>query len=207
MPLYGRGLMDPMGQARTKGVARELSGGCWRGKAPASHPAAKPNLTWRRAFGAKLCIGTGEPPGIFFASPLTLVSVSSRQPILTTGGKAETYFVVQSQLRTSHGSMIPAGTLSALVIAALSDLLRRREARQWVAVESLCLPRSLVPLSILIPDYLDRHDDTFGADLVRRGNAVVELTVRADRKLDRARELVVPQHFEFILAGVRSHLK
>ena len=41
------GLMDPMGEAR------EFSGGCWRGKATASHPAAKPNLTWRRTFGAK----------------------------------------------------------------------------------------------------------------------------------------------------------
>lgn len=96
--------------------------------------------------------------------------------------------------------MIPPGYL---VYASLArqypfDLLRGSEARQRVAVERLCLPRRLVPLSILIADDLDGHDDTLGADLVGRGNAVIELTIGLDRELNRTCELVVPQHFEFI---------
>src|SRR2546423_15713109 len=44
--------------------------------------------------------------------------------------------------------------------------LRRREARERVAVERFVLPGRLVPRPVLISDYLHRHDEAVAAEFV-----------------------------------------
>src|SRR2546423_15541081 len=52
-------------------------------------------------------------------------------------------------------------------------LLRRREARERVAVERFGLPGRLVPRPVLVSDYLHGHDEAVAAELVGCGDAVV----------------------------------
>src|ERR1051326_5123469 len=83
-------------------------------------------------------------------------------------------------------------------------LLRGGEAVERVAVERVGLPGRLVPLAVLVSDDRDGHDDAVAAQMVGRGDAVVELPFGADRELDGAREVVVPKQLELVIAGVRA---
>src|SRR6185369_15568937 len=68
----------------------------------------------------------------------------------------------------------------------------------------LCLPRRLVPHAVLIADDDDRNDHAIAAELVARRDSVVKFSTRLHGKLQRARQLVVPEKFELILARIRS---
>jgi hypothetical protein len=81
---------------------------------------------------------------------------------------------------------------------------RRREARQRVSIERFSLPCRLVPCPILIADDLDRHDDAVAAELIGGGDAIVEFSVSAGRELDRARQVILPKHLEFVIARIRA---
>jgi hypothetical protein len=71
--------------------------------------------------------------------------------------------------------------------------LRPIEAIERMAIKSIGLPGRFVPGAVLIADDRDGHDDALDAQLIRGGNAIIELAVRSHRELDRTRQLVVPQ--------------
>src|ERR1041385_7596132 len=76
------------------------------------------------------------------------------------------------------------------------------ETLERISVKCFGLPGGLVPHSVLIANDLHRHDYAIAAELIVRRNAVVELSARRDGKLDRPRQLVVPEQFELVLAGI-----
>src|SRR5205823_849020 len=79
-----------------------------------------------------------------------------------------------------------------------------REPGQRIAVERPRLPGLLVPLA-LAADHLDGHDRALRAQLVCRGDAVIEAAGGVNRELNRARQLVCDQDLDFILARVLRH--
>src|ERR1043166_6340735 len=87
---------------------------------------------------------------------------------------------------------------------SLSNLeLRRVEAAERVAVEHVVLPGGGVVLQALVADDLDGQTHADAAQQILFGDAVVnDAPVRADAEGGRARELLVAQHLDLVVAGM-----
>src|SRR5258706_9857122 len=78
---------------------------------------------------------------------------------------------------------------------------RGRESGERIGIERARLPRLLVPRT-LVANHLHGHDDPVAAELVARGDAVVEAAIGIHRELDGARQTMHDQDLHFVLAGV-----
>lgn len=84
------------------------------------------------------------------------------------------------------------------------DLRRGCEAGERVAVEGVGLPGGVVPSAVLVADYLHGHDDAIAAQLVGGGDAVFEFAVGAHGEFYGARQVIVPEQLELVLARIRA---
>jgi len=79
---------------------------------------------------------------------------------------------------------------------------KSRKARQGVAVKGIRFPGGAIPWAVLIAEDLDGENAAFAAELIGRGDAVVENAVGFDAEFDRARQVIIPEQLEFILARI-----
>src|SRR5260221_9409356 len=86
---------------------------------------------------------------------------------------------------------------------ARAPVLRRGKSAKPDAVKRIRLPRHWIVLQILIAHDLDRQDHANAAQVVLLRDAIVnDSPVCADAEICRARQLLLTQHLDFIVAGI-----